>query len=214
MTLKSTRQTLGRIFFWAVSLSLPLSVAGCSQTACFTWSQEVEGQCPSQQKALSFLQDKRCPSFIASVESEGDYSNNLCCYTVTEHDSGQSHDNFPCEVFPPGSGGVGGFGGTGGAVGTGGSTVPPPPPSIPPPTSCVRCSQALASSVLPDAPVCSKSKALLDAVNACMCEGGPCASSCDATFCKSLEADSACLSCLSDTSSGCGAEFDACASDG
>lgn len=209
MRLKSTLQTLGHIFFWSISLSVPLSTAGCSQTACFTWSKDVEGECPSQKKALSFLQDKRCPSFIDSVESEGDYSNNLCCYTVTEHDSGQSHENFPCEVFPPGSGGVGGFGGMGGAVGTG---VAPPPPD-PTPNTCLRCAQALANSGFPDEPTCSKSQGLLEAVNACMCESGPCASSCEATFCSAREADSVCLSCLSDTANGCGAEFDACASD-
>jgi hypothetical protein len=205
MQLKSTLQTLGRIFFWSISLSLPLSTAGCSQTACFTWSK-VEGECPSQKKALPFFQDPRCPSSIVAVDSDGDYSNNLCCYTVTKEDTDPDDASFLCEGFPSDAEGVGGFSGTGGV---GGSGVTPPPDA----PSCLRCGQALANSLFLEAPVCSKSRALLDAVNACICESGACANSCEATLCAHREADSACLSCLSNTATGCGAQFDACASD-
>jgi hypothetical protein len=202
MRLKSTLPTFGPIFFWAMSLSLPLSSAGCGQTACFTWSGD-EGDCPLQSKALPFFQDPACPGSVASVDSDGDFANNLCCYTVTKQDSGRGDDTIPCAAVPPGFDGVGGAGTSGIAVSTGGSVSPPP--------SCLQCAQALASDAEPF-DVCAQSKTPLQSVTSCMCNG-LCKSSCEASFCKDDEADSACLSCLGDTATGCGAEFDKCVND-
>lgn len=53
---------------------------GCGRTACFQWS-EVEGSCPDHNKARTFFGD--C-SDISSVDDDGKFANDLCCYSVTK----------------------------------------------------------------------------------------------------------------------------------
>jgi hypothetical protein len=195
------------VLFWSLGLALPLTSAGCGQTACFTWSED-EGACPAQRSALEFFQNPMCPTSIVSVDSEGDHSNDLCCYAVTKKESpGGSFDEASCGLLPPGSsGGVGGFGGTAVTVGSG-STLPDEPPS-----SCRHCAQVLANPTSFSPLFCSGSQPLFDTVRACLCEGA-CTSSCSGNFCMNRASDSACLSCLADSATGCGAEFDKCAND-
>ncbi len=67
-------------------------VSGCSRKACFAWTA-AEGACPSQIEASSFFGD--CTD-ILSVDSEGTFSDDLCCYEVSK-----SSDEFAC-ASPPG----------------------------------------------------------------------------------------------------------------
>ena len=47
-------------------------VAGCSDEACFSWTQE-EGSCPSQEEALPFFVPPGCVGAIQSVDSDGEF---------------------------------------------------------------------------------------------------------------------------------------------
>ena len=84
-----------------LALAALTSSAGCTEEACFVWSEE-EGSCPPQEEALQFFVPSGCFGNIESVDSEGEYiiseddeiPGNLCCYTVTS--SGE--DNF-CQGF-------------------------------------------------------------------------------------------------------------------
>lgn len=210
MQLKSTWKSLGRILLWAIPLSLPLPLAGCGQTACFTWSKN-EGACPAQDDALSFFRNPDCPSSILSVDSDGAFANNLCCYGVTKQDTAFRGGDIAC--FPPGGGGVGGFGGTGptGVV-TVGSGPPPPIPSEPEP-SCFHCAQAIENTSSSQGGVCPESKKLLALVVDCVCNG-PCVSVCAENFCQPFTDPSPeCLSCIADPAAGCGVDFEQCAND-
>ena len=66
-----------------------LLCAGCDKTACFEWS-EAEGACPAQDEALQFFEEPSCHySEIQSVDSEGEFDDGACCYTVTEWDDSE-----------------------------------------------------------------------------------------------------------------------------
>jgi hypothetical protein len=202
MNLKSPWKPIGQILLWAIPLSSPFSLAGCGQTACITWS-ENEGACPAQDEALMFFQNPACPSSVVSVDSDGAFANNLCCYGVTKVDSSFGSGDFSCF---PGGGVGGGFGATSvGAVTSGG---PPPPISLP----CFRCAQALEDQTASAGNICTASQDLFDLVQSCMCKGA-CTSACANNFCSFNDASSACLSCVSDTSTDCGIVFDKCAND-
>jgi hypothetical protein len=68
--------------------------AGCTDEACFIWSEE-EGACPSREQALKFFAPAGCSSSVESVDSDGEYVvededpwlGDLCCYTVTQRDN-------------------------------------------------------------------------------------------------------------------------------
>lgn len=75
----------------AATISLALlstaSLFGCADRACFQWS-ETEGACPNRQEALSFMPSLDCVNFtddeqVLSVDSEGDFEGDVCCYDVT-----------------------------------------------------------------------------------------------------------------------------------
>ena len=69
--------------------------AGCNDRACVQWSTE-EGACPSQQEALSFMPIRDCvaisqgllddENIVKSVDSEGTFDEDSCCYDVTFDD--------------------------------------------------------------------------------------------------------------------------------
>lgn len=81
------------VFTSAVSLSL--FATGCSKTACFEWSK-LEGACPAQNDALEFFEEPSCHySEIKSVDSEGTFDDDACCYEVTEW--GSEERTFICQ---------------------------------------------------------------------------------------------------------------------
>lgn len=201
-------------------LSLPFFGAGCSDTACFQWT-EAEGACPAEEDALGFFQDVNCPelSEINSVEGEGFFEDNACCYPVTRRENedffGDCFGGFPTPSGVSaiavgvsgagGSGGVftgsgtGGVGGVGGMGGTGGSAI------------CTRCGEFLAGEGNGD--FCEGSLALFNELSDCMCKTlctDACASECSM---GSLPSSMLCNQCVADESSGCGAQFKACADD-
>lgn len=71
--------------------ALLAGAAGCSEEACFNWS-EAEGACPSQAEAMEFFVPPGCFGPIESVDSEGELivddedpiPGDLCCYSVTK----------------------------------------------------------------------------------------------------------------------------------
>ncbi len=74
--------------------ALLAGAAGCSEEACFNWS-EAEGACPSRAEAMEFFVPPGCFGPIESVDSEGELivddedpiPGDLCCYTVTKSGS-------------------------------------------------------------------------------------------------------------------------------
>jgi len=70
---------------------LLLLSTGCARKACFAWTA-VEGACPSQAEAQSFF--GTCTD-IQSVDSAGEFGDDLCCYTVTKNDSDFVDCGFP-----------------------------------------------------------------------------------------------------------------------
>jgi hypothetical protein len=188
-------QSLSRILLVPFLLSLPLTAAGCGQTACLVWS-EAEGACPAQAKAISFFSDPSCPGTIVSVDSEGSFGNDLCCYAVTEDDPGFGNEDVPCASPPGGVGGAGGSFGSGGAGG-----------------GCPRCEQALAENGIFQTGLCPSSQMLLDDLATCVCTT-TCVAACQSSLCKpSIMADQTCAACLMDATMGCGTQFNACAND-
>jgi hypothetical protein len=200
MRLKFPWKPLGRILLWAIPLSAPFFLAGCGQTACITWSK-AEGVCPSQDEALMFFQNPACPSSVVSVDSEGAFANDLCCYEVSKLENGFGTGDSTCF----GGGGEGGFGGTG-AVATVTSGGPPPV------SGCLRCAQLIEDQGPSSAQICPQSEELFDLVKSCMC-AGECATACSDNFCQFSPASSACLGCVADTTTECGLAFEKCASD-
>lgn len=78
-----------------IPLVLPLLAAGCAKTACFKWT-ELEGACPAQQAALVYFQEPACHySEIKSVDSDGFFDEDACCYDVTEW--GNEERTFLCQ---------------------------------------------------------------------------------------------------------------------
>lgn len=197
-------------------VGLPLLTTGCTEVACFEWS-EGEGVCPTQDEAPVFFEEPFCKtSDIKSVDSDGEYDEGACCYVVTKHD-----DDYygGCEASPS-SGisvsavtvtGAGGFGGAGGmlqgsstATGTGGIG------SAGGSMGCVRCGEVISGG--DPALLCDDSVPFYESFSQCMCEGAcsmVCAASCDEMMSMSTE----CEDCIGDTVSGCGNELSVCAND-
>ena len=63
-----------------------LALGGCSDQACIQWS-EAEGACPAQDDAMDYMGGggSAC-GLVISVDSEGDFDGEACCYDVTERD--------------------------------------------------------------------------------------------------------------------------------
>lgn len=88
-----------------VALGVIAAAAGCSDEACFMWTQ-AEGQCPAQEEALQFFSTPGCSGSVESVDSDGEFvvdeedpfPGELCCYTVTRSDN--DADRF-CSGAPP-----------------------------------------------------------------------------------------------------------------
>lgn len=192
--------------------------AGCSDGACFRWTEE-EGACPAQEDAMAFFEDPTCHfSDIRSVESDGEFEDDACCYAVIKWDDTDERI-FDCgptmTVTAVGVGGFGGGGsGVGGAPGTGGgvlvsSSVGQGEGGAMP--VCIRCPDALMMDGDPKA-LCPESVAIYDEVQACACNG-PCAGVC-AESCSTMESPSQeCIECLGDSMKGCGEPFAACTND-
>ncbi|NUQ75849.1 MAG: hypothetical protein HUU21_20085, partial [Polyangiaceae bacterium] len=91
-----SRRSLGAAVSLA-ALILPLASSGCSEVACFEWT-EAEGQCPAQEEAGAFFVEPFCGfSEIETVDSEGEFDDGACCYAVTKRDEGEF---FGCGVGP------------------------------------------------------------------------------------------------------------------
>lgn len=69
---------------WPATFALASLCAGCSEGACFEWT-EAEGACPSQEEALTFFEEPSCHfSEIKTVDSDGTFDEGACCYAVTK----------------------------------------------------------------------------------------------------------------------------------
>ncbi|WP_438002648.1 hypothetical protein WME89_27180 [Sorangium sp. So ce321] len=100
-----------------LALAAPaLLSSGCGKRACFHWT-ELEGACPSSEEARVFFENPGCLSAIESIDSQGDFDGELCCYDVTtvdtsDEDCGTAPPSKPKPPRPvPGGVGVGGFSG-------------------------------------------------------------------------------------------------------
>jgi hypothetical protein len=196
------------------ALSLPLASSGCTDVACFEWT-EAEGMCPAQSDALVFFEDPFCgASDIQAINSDGEFDDGACCYEVSKRDDdeyytcgGVTVGVGPSTAVSVGSaGGVGGVGGgmggvggagAGGAGGAGGSS------------ECIRCNQAISGG--DPALLCADSGELYDAYMMCLC-ADVCAMVC-ADYCAGQMKTDECINCESDTVGGCGNQLSACASD-
>jgi hypothetical protein len=77
-----------------VALGAVAVLAGCTDEACFSWTQD-EGACPAQEDALQFFVPVGCSGSVESVDSEGElvidnedpFPGDLCCYSVTRSDN-------------------------------------------------------------------------------------------------------------------------------
>jgi hypothetical protein len=186
-----------------------------SDQACFYFTEieyEIDNACPSKEEALAFFQGEFCSSTIVSVDNDGVFDGETCCYDVTESD-----EFFGCgvgggEIPPPapgpqtavavgvgGSGGVGGVstGGMGGMGGAGGSET------------CAKCAEFLTETNPP--PLCDPSIPIYESYTDCKCLG-PCATPC-ADSCSTQNSSAECESCMLDTMNGCGMEHQACVDD-
>ena len=57
--------------------------SGCgADEACLQWG-EADGACPSPEQALDYL-DPPCEEPIESVDSEGEFDGQSCCYAITK----------------------------------------------------------------------------------------------------------------------------------
>jgi hypothetical protein len=64
-----------------------LLAAGCTDRACLQWTSQ-DGPCPSRDAALAFMGgNNACAAGkVTSVDSEGEFDGQACCYDVTEKD--------------------------------------------------------------------------------------------------------------------------------
>jgi hypothetical protein len=202
MTMK--HRTLSPRILLTLALVLPMLKIGCvgrvsTNRKCFAWTK-AEGACPAQTEAIDFFSgDGSCPPPVQSVESEGEFLGDRCCYEVTDSDA-----NPGC--MPSGAGGAGGPGvSTAFAAGVGGS-------------GCVRCSTHATQVFqgLPFVPPCwesPESEPLWNTLFDCLCTG-PCQSACSASVCSGVNSSTTqCFDCAADTSVGCGDELTACTND-
>lgn len=193
-TSRGVAARLARALFWAAIAALPVSSAGCQSTACFVWSA-AEGPCPSRVAAASFFGVDSCGSEVQSVDGDGHFDGQLCCYSVTELSS--DPERFDGCLEEEQFSGAGGFGGSFGSAGGGGF--------------CITCSEALDGGDPLD--LCSFSISFFDNLTKCMCMGA-CSVSCGDDFCQGFAPSRDCSICIQDSSpNGCGFELDDCLND-
>jgi hypothetical protein len=101
-------------------------------------------------------------------------------------------------------------GGTGGASGTGTTSTGT---AMCDPT--YTCAMAITTPDGNPAELCDGAeKTAFNALAACTCDTGACATACKDSACVQLEASTDCKACLSNSTTGCGKEFTACATGG
>lgn len=176
-----------------LALALLPAKGGCGgQTACI--KAKANGVCPAATEASTFF-FSQCGGPVRSVDGEGVFDGQFCCYPVTAFPSNGSIVDFPSECGAGGAViGTGGFGTTTGVGGAGGFP-------------CQPCSPAL--EVGTDAFICPGSQPLWDAIDACACADF-CAVECSGSICAEVGLDSTCLSCLQGS---CPGELTACKDD-
>lgn len=75
--------TAGReVVRWVVLGALAVGALGCGDQACIQWS-EAEGACPSRKEAIRFMAPP-CDEPIVSIDSDGEFDGQACCYDVTK----------------------------------------------------------------------------------------------------------------------------------
>jgi hypothetical protein len=213
-----TSSTAGRLAVAALVATLPFSGSACGRTACFQFTQDLydqHGACPAQENALANFSDPSCPGPVVSVDSEGTFDGELCCYSVTQQaiDPVIGGGCFNGGGFGGGFGGVSvGFGGAGGVnttaisvtTGVGGQGGSP---------GCSTCAAEAATPSMDQSLLCPDAATFWDALTSCACGTGACSAACFDTFCVGLSSSgtSPCMTCLADPSSfGCGIALNNC----
>lgn len=184
MRLRFTGAGLATVLAMAL---LPFKAGGCSSnTACITMSASAyakAGQCPSIEEVAEFFTEG-CDVSIASVDGEGTYADQLCCYPVTE----LSSNNSTAECFGGGFG-TGGFAGAGGGFPT-----------------CTTCADQIGGEGSFDlTALCVASNGAWLDLELCACTA--CDMLCGLNLCEHAVPTTECLSCAAES---CGAELDAC----
>jgi hypothetical protein len=178
--------------------AIPLhGTAGCaSRQACFTFSTTEFNAfgCPAQKNALENFSDPRCPGAIVSVDSEGDFDGELCCYTVTYADITPD-----CGNNVGGQGGAGGFTGDVGGFGSVGFTATTTGSG----QTCFSCADAVLGVNEDPNFLCGDAFAPWQNLHTCACNSSSCATDCQDSFCVQMPPSSACLSCLQATGGPC-----------
>jgi hypothetical protein len=203
--------------------ALPLKTGGCGNTACITVTADqlaqASGACPSPAEAQQRLpsnQGCEASSTSVTVTGDGDLDGTVCCYPVNMNTT----DNGDVSCFEgSGEGGSSNsFNGEGGSVSVG------PGMSFASSSAagggvsqglfdggCTSCAAVLADGVSPTGFCTMTAQAAFNDLANCAC-GGPCSTSCPATFCTGvLGADSQCQSCLENVlTSGCSSPVTTC----
>lgn len=201
---------------------LPVKAGGCSgRTACFTFTQAAYakngGACPAANPALLRFSAGNCGfGPVSSVDGEGAFDGELCCYPVTQ----TSNTFFDCGTTGPGGpGGVGGSFvtsvGTGVSVGTaasaGGSFSTSSSAGGGSTGTCFTCNDELTGTSTDPGQLCPSAAMFWSALNNCKCGDGPCTTVCSASACMGVTPSAACAACIGDPGpSGCGAELASC----
>jgi hypothetical protein len=199
MALLPSRGTLARAFFALLVVAVPfVGSGGCNgRTACLQYSPgeyAANGNvCLSPSQALGSFTDPSCPGPITSVDGDGSYDGELCCYPVTyadiTPDCGQGGSGGSV-VTPPGVD-VGETVGFASATGTAVSSSTGP---------CdTSCADALTNGGVPCP---GPGSASFGALIFCACGGIDAGIQCDSvcqSFCSqqpSSTMDSSCAACL------------------
>lgn len=177
---------------WAAAASvmalclLPFKAGGCAgKTACISVSPAdfaKTGQCPSAAQMTDFFFDDCFGGHVESVDGEGTYDGQLCCYPVTNFDE----NGGIAECFGGFGGGVGGAGGFGGG--------------------CATCADFVATPGLSPNVLCNGFDQTFLDLQDCGCQVCP---TCALNFCKNVGATTECLNCVE---SECVSAFSACQS--
>lgn len=188
MRSRLTLTTFAAVFACAL---LPMKTGGCGgSTACITISPEEyakRGGCPpvSEMEEFFFGSCNFDFSNVLSIDGEGSYDGQLCCYPVTK-----SNNDFGgiAEECTGGVAGAGGFGGAGGG--------------------CASCAQAIAEPGIPPIAVCSAfGGSPYGDLSACACAS---CVECELNLCKNVGPTAECLACLAEA---CVSEVAACESE-
>jgi hypothetical protein len=176
-------------FSAVVAIGLLPFKAGCgSRTACIPVAPDVyakTGQCPSVEKASEFFFGGNCfGSKVQSVDGEGTYDGQHCCYPVTNNDSEFGGVPEFC-----------GFGGAGGGAGAGGFGG-----------GCTTCEDFVTTPGISPNALCNGFDSTFLDLRDCACQV---CSTCKLNFCQDAAPTIECLDCLAD---GCVSEVSACKS--